>query len=99
MCAFRRPVARGSRAIILTRDHDKRNTLFPVPGGCFMDRQKFAVGHIASPPPFSTIRHLVTDTNIRKGASEHDIMVDSSCGEGVEVLLCHSQALQVTTRR
>src|SRR5690606_36467872 len=83
---FGSPVARTARAIVLSRDHDRRHALLAVALGGIVDAQGFAAGLISSDPALHARRHLVADANVGEGSANHDLMVAAPRSVAVEIL-------------
>src|SRR5690606_9987952 len=90
-----RPVARGASTIIFAGYHDQRHAFASVAFGRLMNWHQFATGHMARPPPLSSISHLVAYADIREGAPQHHVVVDSPSCERIEILRLDTQTLQI----
>ena len=44
-------------------------------------------------------RHLVLEADVRKGAAQHDFVIGAPAAINVEILGCHTEALQILARR
>ena len=85
--ALRRPVARGSGAVVLAGEHDERGLLLCVPHRGVIDRHLLAgsVGEVLRDAALGARRELVAQADVRERAAHHHLVVAAPGPVGVEV--------------
>ena len=97
--AFRGPVARRARAVLLAREHDQRRAGGLVLHRRVVDRQLLARRQVDRPVAFGARRELVLETDVRERAAHHDLVIAAPRTVTVEVLLLHAEAHEVLLHR
>src|SRR5258705_10382861 len=69
------PIPRGAGAVLLACKDDERNVLALVSHGRIIDRQLIAGWIVDRDAALDARNHLISDTDVRKGAPDHHFMV------------------------
>jgi hypothetical protein len=83
--AFRRPVARRTRAVFLARQHDQRHAFFLVFHRRVVDVIFSPSGLVQRPAAFGAGRELIAQANIRERAAHHHFVIAAPRAVGIEV--------------
>jgi hypothetical protein len=102
-CALGRPVARGSRAVFLSGQHDERGPLLQVAHRRVVDRHRVRLraifaqihGHTA----FGARCEKVAQPDVRESAAHHHLVVPAPRAVGVEVSWLHAVLDEVAPGR
>src|ERR1700722_13295104 len=95
--ALRRPVARGTRAVLLAADDDERGSLFYVGTGRVVDRHLLAV--LLGDAAFGAGGELVAEPDVGERSADHHLVVTAAGAVGVEVLPVDAVLAQVQAGR
>jgi hypothetical protein len=87
--SFRRPVARRPGAVLLSGDDHQWCTATLILHGCIVDRYGFRARLGDCPATFSPVRELVTQPDVREGATDHDLVIAATRTVRVEILGLH----------
>ena len=88
--AFRRPVTRRPRTVLLAGEHDERRALFGITHGCVVDRGHLPAGEESGEPALRPRRQLVAEPNVGERASHHHLVVAATGPVGVEIDRSHT---------
>src|SRR5579859_1138609 len=73
--AFRRPVAGRAGAVLLAREHDRRDAGRAVAHRRVVDRHLLAVGLMRGPCSLAALDELVAQTHVRERAAHHHLVI------------------------
>src|SRR6266852_2103653 len=99
--AFRRPVARAARAVLLAAEHHGRDAFRDVFHRRFVDRHLLARRLVNGDAAFDARavglhrEHQVLDAHVAEGAAHHDLVVPAARAEAVELGHRHVMLLQI----
>ena len=95
---LRRPVARGSGSVLLTRDHQQRHPDLPVLFGGVVDRHQLAARLQDRPSAFGSWGNLIPQPGVGKRAAHHHLVVAAPRAVRVEIGRLHAMLDQVLAR-